>query len=128
VILPDTSCWIHWIRHPDRLDGAEPRFQEFLTCGPILQEVLQGLDHSPFAGQVREAMLAIPRIGDPLELKMFLGAADIYKEGRRRGYTIRSATDCLIAALALGHGATVWHKDRDFTDIARYTPLRATSV
>lgn len=73
-------------------------------------------------------MLAIPRIGDPLELKTFLEAAEIYKEGRRRGYTIRGATDCLIAALALRHGATVWHKDRDFANIARYTPLRADAV
>ena len=61
MILPDTSCWIDWIRHPSRLDVAGPRFQEFLTCGPIIQEVLQGLNHSPYAGQVREAMLAIPR-------------------------------------------------------------------
>jgi hypothetical protein len=62
VILPDTSCWIDWIRHPDSLDRAGRRFREFLTCGPILQEVLQGLDHSPYADQVCEAMRGIASI------------------------------------------------------------------
>jgi predicted nucleic acid-binding protein len=36
-------------------------------------------------------------------------------------------TDCLIAAIAIEHGATVWHKERDFAVIARYTPLRVRS-
>jgi predicted nucleic acid-binding protein len=73
------------------------------------------------------ALLNIPAIADPMPLEIFLQAAEIHREGRRRGYTIRSTTDCLIAAIAIEHGATVWHKDRDFTVIARYTPLRVRS-
>jgi predicted nucleic acid-binding protein len=59
-----------------------------------------------------------------MPLKSFLAAAQIYREGRRHGFTIRSVVDCLIAAVAIEHGATIWHKDRDYDMIARYTPLR----
>jgi predicted nucleic acid-binding protein len=62
-----------------------------------------------------------------MPLERFLEAAEIYREGRRKGYTIRSATDCLIAAIAIEHGATVWRKNRDFSVISRYTPLRVRS-
>ena len=126
MILPDTSCWIDWVRNPDLLAQTSSLFGEFVTCGPVLQEVLQGLHGGPYP-RVRESLLAIPLIADPTPLDMFLRAAEIYREGRRRGYTIRSAIDCLIAAIAIEHGATVWHKDRDFSIIARYTPLRVRS-
>jgi predicted nucleic acid-binding protein len=57
-------------------------------------------------------------------LETFLAAAAIYRDGRRRGYTIRSTVDCLIAAVAVENGASVWHRDRDFDAIARFTNLR----
>jgi predicted nucleic acid-binding protein len=60
-------------------------------------------------------------------LDLYLKAAAIYREGRSRGYTIRSAIDCLIAAIAIEHSVPVWHRDRDFSTIARYTSLRAMS-
>ena len=57
----------------------------------------------------------------------FLEAAEIYRSGRRRGYAIRSTVDCLIAAIAIRNSVPVWHKDRDYSLIARYTPLRAVT-
>jgi predicted nucleic acid-binding protein len=53
-----------------------------------------------------------------------LQAAEIYREGRRKGHTIRSTTDCLIAAIAIENGVPMWHRDRDYDAIAKYTPLR----
>jgi len=58
---------------------------------------------------------------------MFLEAAELFRQGRRRGYTIRSSVDCLIAAVAIHNRVPVWHQDRDFTAIARYTSLRTWS-
>jgi predicted nucleic acid-binding protein len=56
---------------------------------------------------------------------LFVAAAEIYRQGRRRGITIRSSTDCLIAAIAIDYGIPVWHRDRDFRAISRYTALEA---
>lgn len=75
--------------------------------------------------QFREMFLALPCLGDPMPRKTFQAAADIYREGRRRGLTVRSTVDCLIAAVAIEHQTPVWHRDRDFRQIAQYTPLRA---
>ena len=124
MILPDTSWWVDLLRDAAHLGEARARFHELVTCGPVLQEVLQGWREEAATQDLRLALLNIPAIADPMPLEIFLQAAEIYREGRRRGYTIRSTTDCLIAAIAIEHGATVWHKDRDFTGIARYTPLR----
>jgi predicted nucleic acid-binding protein len=44
-------------------------------------------------------------------------------EGRIKGYTIRSSLHCLIAAIAIEWQTPVWHKDRDFDTIARFTLL-----
>jgi hypothetical protein len=121
VILVDTSVWI------DLLAGSRVVPQEdvvhFVTCGPILQEILQGLRDAPATAALRDALLSLSRVSDSVALTTFLHAADIYCLGRRRGYTIRSSTDCLIAAIAIENSLPVWHRDRDFPLIARYTNL-----
>jgi len=40
---------------------------------------------------------------------------------RRRGVTVRSSIDWLNAAIAIENRVPVWHRDRDFEAIARYT-------
>ncbi|UUZ62381.1 hypothetical protein LP417_19915 [Polaromonas sp. P1-6] len=40
----------------------------------------------------------------------------------KQGFTIRKSTDCLIAAIALEHGALLVHNDRDFLALAQTTP------
>ena len=127
MILPDTSLWIEWIRDFATNRKVRDSFSQFVTCGPIVQEVPQGLGKDPYVAPVRASLLALPRLSDPMPLDIFLHAAGIFREGRRKGYTIRSSMDCLIAAVAIENEATVWHKDRDFDFISRYTPLRVKS-
>ncbi|MEO8372517.1 MAG: PIN domain-containing protein [Candidatus Solibacter sp.] len=71
----------------------------------------------------RIALLAIPVVCDPIPLNLYIAAADIYRQGRKRGVTIRSSVDCLIAAIAIEHRVPVWHRDRDYTAIASFTAL-----
>ena len=116
------------LNDPRRVSNQKLDLEEYVTCGPIIQEVFQGLDvRNRLAPEFRTIFLELPRLSDPLPLELFLNAADIYREGRRRGFTIRSTIDCLIAAIALEHHVALWHRDRDFTTIARYTPLKAVS-
>lgn len=124
MILVDTSVWIELLngRHDPRI--TEDELLNFATCGPVAQEVFEGLRDHPWAGAFREAFLAFPVLSDPLPVETFLAAADIFRQGRRKGFTIRSSTDCLIAAIAIDHKIPVWHKDRDFEIIARFTGLQ----
>jgi predicted nucleic acid-binding protein len=125
MILVDTSIWIELLSAKPRSIIREEDVLRFVTCGPVIQEVLQGLRPGVQSDAFRTAFLAIPVVSDPIPLALFVSAADIYREGRRRGITIRSSADCLIAAIAIDHGIPVWHRDRDFSAIARYTGLDA---
>ena len=128
MILVDTSIWIDLLARTPRHAIQEEELFRFTTCGPIVQEVFQGLRPGPQSDAFREAFLAIPVLCDPIPLSLFISAAEIYREGRRRGITIRSTTDCLIAAIAIDRGVALWHRDRDFSAIARYTPLVAVQA
>lgn len=124
MILVDTSVWVRLLNRRPRQTFSPAELIHFATCGPIVQEVLQGLRPGTVSEAFRDSFLAPPVISDPTPLRLFLEAARIYSEGRRRGLTIRSSVDCLIAAIAVDNGVPIWHADRDFTAIATYTPLR----
>lgn len=121
-MLVDTSVWIDLLSV--RSAVKEKDLLLFQTCSPILQEVLQGLRPGRASDQLKESFLALPRLSDPLPWDLYVEAAEIYRECRRRGYTIRSSIDCLIAAIAIENNVPVWHKDRDYATIARFTRLR----
>ncbi len=89
----------------------------------MLQEVLQGLRAGAEARRFADFLGSVPCLAEPLPRALFAAAAEIYRSGRRRGYTIRSSADCLIAAIAIEYEVPVWHRDRDFDTIADYTPL-----
>jgi predicted nucleic acid-binding protein len=127
VILVDTSIWIDLLRN-GRADAAAERVANHVTCGPVLQEVLQGLPDDAISQHFRDAFLVMPRLDDPLPVHVFLEAAEIYQAGRRKGYTVRSTIDCLIAAIAIRNAVPVWHKDHDFNVISRFTPLRVVTL
>jgi predicted nucleic acid-binding protein len=124
MILADTSIWIEFLAGRGDRPTADGLIG-FVTCGPVVQEVLQGLRDGGASDAFREAFLALPCLSDPLPSRLFLEAADIYREGRRKGYTIRSSMDCLIAAIAIDNGVAIRHRDRDYDTIGRYTRLQS---
>jgi len=124
LVLVDTSVWIDLLgkARAHRVEGEQ--LLALATCPPIIQEVLQGVRAEPARERLRISLLALPRLGDPLGLETYLRAADLYSSARRKGLTVRSSIDCLIAAIALEHRVAVWHADRDFEVLARFTELR----
>jgi predicted nucleic acid-binding protein len=126
MILADTSIWIELLNGRLAKEIAiDDLLLRMVTCGPIVQEVIQGLRAGSERDSIRLAFLAIPCLSNPLPLHIFLAAAEIYAQGRRRGYTVRASADCLIAAIAIENRIPVWHRDRDFAVIAKYTDLIA---
>jgi predicted nucleic acid-binding protein len=95
-----------------------------VTCLHVVQEVIQGARDERAARQLEEGLLALPLLEPQVDSELYLRAAEIFRAGRRRGLTVRSSVDCLIAAIALRHDAVVVHLDRDFDAIAKYTDLR----
>ena len=128
MILVDTSIWIELLNGRRAARISQEQLLNFATCGPIAQEVLQGLRLGPASEAFRDAFLALPMLSDPVPGPLFLSAAEIYRLGRAKGHTIRSSADCVIAAIAMENRTPIWHRDRDYDTIARYTALRATRI
>jgi predicted nucleic acid-binding protein len=124
VILVDTSIWIDFLKNKSRILISEDMIKQVATCPPVIQEVFQGLRDTKESESFKEFFLAIPRFSEPTLLEDFIQASEIYSQARKKGITLRSSTDCLIAAIAIRHRLPVWHKDRDFTAIARITSLK----
>lgn len=129
MLLVDTSVWIEVFRKPSRLElESVTDLDEVVTCLPVIQEVLQGfLDERAFR-VAREAMFAFPVVESPLRSEVFEEAAQLYRSARRAGVTVRSGVDCLIATCAIRHGLPVLHHDRDFSLLARVSPLEERGI
>ena len=129
MVLVDTSVWIETFKTPDALDlRSVVDIEEVATCLPVAQEVLQGFRDEKAVQIAREAILSFPVVETPMTESLFLEAVALYRTGRRRGFTIRSSVDCLIAACALRNDLVVLHKDRDFTALAEVSALRQRSI
>ncbi len=128
MVLVDTSIWIALFRHDPDL-RAEDLFDldEVVTCPTVIQEVLQGFDKEHAYRIARNAMFALPVVESPVSLGVFDEAASLYRVARRVGLTVRSSSDCLIAACALRNDLPVLHRDRDFDALAKVSQLRVAT-
>ena len=129
LLLVDTSVWIEVFRKTGRFQlETVAKLDEIVTCLPVIQEVLQGFRDEAAFRVAREAMFAFPIVESPLRREVIEEAVDLYRSARRAGRTIRSSVDCLIAACAIRHGLTVFHRDRDYGTLAELSPLQALTA
>lgn len=125
MLLVDSSVWIDAdcsvASDGTRFLASRDESDEVATTGIIVQEVLQGLRSDARVEVWRQRFWSM-LILEPRELSTYEVAADLYRRARVKGLTIRSPNDCLIAALALEHGALLVHNDRDFLALAQVEP------
>jgi predicted nucleic acid-binding protein len=129
MILVDTSVLIQFFKGINS-EGAKKfsivlqRKIPFGINSLIFQEVLQG------AGSEKEYLILKKYLGsqrfyhlkDPVD--SFAKAAKIYLDCRKKGITIRSTIDCLIAQTALENGLVLLHEDSDFDLMSKVIPLK----
>lgn len=133
MILVDTSAWIEYFRATGSTAAIEVRrlvseeTGQIAMCEPIAMEILCGADNDKTHLQLERLVNGLPSLSVDNAVD-YRAAADIYRAARRTGETIRSITDCLIAALAIRHGARIMHRDADFDVIARVSSLDAESL
>lgn len=125
MLLIDSSVWID--AQKGRSTAATQFVQalddheELATAGIIFQEVLQGIRDPGDYERMRQVLWAL-LVLEPRELSTYEIAAELYRTARRKGLTVRKPNDCLIAALALEHGALLVHNDRDFLALSEIEP------
>lgn len=129
MTLVDTSIWIAVFARAKPLELERILdFEDVATCLPVVQEVLQGFRAESAYRTARDALLSLPIVESPMEQSLFLEAANLYRAARRRGLTVRSSTDCLIAACALRHDLEVLHRDRDYQLLAAVSGLKSRTA
>ncbi len=129
MILVDTSVLI------DLFAGRENRptlrlrqlirdSEPFYVAPPIIREVLQGARNETEWRRLRLYLTSQMRVDVADRLASEVAAARIYFDCRRRGLTVRSAADCLIAQIAIENSLVLLHNDRDFEAIRKVRPLK----
>jgi predicted nucleic acid-binding protein len=129
MILVDTSVLIDFFKGSK--NEATSRFKLILEQGlnfgitsHIFQEVLQGAKSEKEYKLLRR-YLETQRFFQPKDpVDSFAEAARIFFQCRKRGLTIRSTIDCLIAQIALEHDLLLLHSDQDFHLMANVIPLK----
>lgn len=132
MILIDTSAWIEYLRATGSAAAVEVRrllsdeADRVVICEPIAMEILAGAADDDRHAKLERLVNGVPslRVDDAIDYR---SAAAIYRTARRSGQTIRSINDCLIAAVAMRHGAGIVHRDADFEVIAAITGVDARS-
>jgi len=126
--LVDTSVWIDFFRNKSNreteiLTSTIYENTAFFICPIILMEILQGIKKDTDYFTIKEKLLSI----DILEiehLEASIGAAELYRNLRKRGVTIKKSNDCLIAYYAIYFNIPLLHNDSDFDLIAKHTSLK----
>lgn len=128
MTLADTSAWVEFLRATGT--AVHHRMRDLLVSGEplhttdvVVMELLAGGRDEEHAVQLRR-LLARCRFEPVAGLGDFEAAAELYRRCRQGGSTIRSLTDCLIAAVALRADLPVLHADRDFDALARHAGVR----
>jgi predicted nucleic acid-binding protein len=123
VILADTSAWVEY----DRATGSavDLRLTELISrdgpvavTEPVIMEVLAGARSDAREAVLRRLLLRFhlyhfDAVAD------FDGAARVYRRCRQAGITPRGLIDCMIAAVAHRHQATLLACDADLDRVAR---------
>jgi predicted nucleic acid-binding protein len=128
MILVDSSVWISFL---NGVNSAEAAFlagciadDRALTLpGLVRTEVLLGARTEAEALRISQSLSAYPLVPEATASD-YEQAAAIYRTCRARGYTIRTAIDCLIAQFCLRDGYELLARNRDFDAIASAFPLR----
>lgn len=127
MILVDTSILISYFKN----DSSEMnvKFDQLLEMNipfginvNIYQELLQGAKNRNEFDKMNEYLSSIRFYDLKYGRKSYENAAKIYYTCRRKGISIRSSIDLLIAETAIENDLYLMHNDRDFDNIHKVYP------
>ena len=129
MVLVDTSILIDYLRGTD--NAAVGRFQQILDnnipfgISPLTYlEVLQGTRTEKDFTTVKSYLETHRFFGLADEKESYAAAARIYFDCRKKGITINSTADCLIAQTAIENDLALLHNDADFDRMRKVAPLK----
>lgn len=128
MILIDTSAFIEFLNRTgswcDRVIEELIRSgQDIAIADIVLTEILQGIGNEREFREIKASLLTFPVLSCK-GVESYVSAAELYRKCRKKGQTISSTIDILIAQIAIEHHAVLLHNDRDFAAIAAISALK----
>ena len=129
MIIVDTSVLIPFLRGDVtkpalRLQEIEDQLVPFAIPAICCQELLQGSKDKREWRLLTQYLVTQEHLAPSDPWKTYFEAARIYFDCRRKGVTIGSTIDCLIAQLVLDAEGWLLHDDADFERIKAVRPLQ----
>ncbi|MBV9894753.1 MAG: PIN domain-containing protein [Chloroflexi bacterium] len=124
MILADTSAWLEYDRasgtavHHRMVQLIESDERRLSITEPVMMEVLAGARDNRRELDLRRLLLGFPLLRFDTAAD-FDAAVRIDRRCRSVGITPRGMIDCLIAAVAWRHGASVLAQDVDLIHVCR---------
>jgi predicted nucleic acid-binding protein len=127
MVLVDTTVWIDLFNKKEnekvlRFEELIGNSEDICICGIIITEILQGIQSDKQFNHVQEILNDLIYLETTKDT--YILAAQIYRNCRKSGYTIRKSADCLIAAISMEKSTFLLHNDRDFDYISSFFPLQ----
>ncbi len=124
MFLVDTSVWIDYINNNNT---EQVNYLDHLLSNPlavgltelIYLEILQGAKDQKFFDQFKTYFSGQNFYHFNDLLKSHTAAAQLYYDCRKKGITIRSTIDCLIAQCVIENQLVLLHNDKDFIELAK---------
>jgi predicted nucleic acid-binding protein len=132
MIIVDTSVLVDLFRGKKSPEvklflSLEESDSEIFIPAVCAQEVLQGAANESEWLKLHDYLWSQELLSPSNPAETHLKAARIFYLARRKGITIRSTIDCLIAQLAIENKASLLHSDRDFKLLAKVCPLKSAT-
>jgi len=128
MIMVDSSVWVDFFRGLKTRENQA--LQKLIGSGEMLvvtdvivTEILRGIVSDKEYATVKHHLESFPCLTARAP-STFIHAADLYRTCRKKGATIRSTIDCLIAAVCVENTASLLHHDEDFKRLAAHCDLR----
>lgn len=121
MILADTSAWIEYDRETEsaayqRIHGLVETGGPLAVTEPVIMEFVGGTRSSTHERAARRLLARFHHLAFDTPVDFHL-ATRIYRRCRTGGITPRGFVDCMVAAVAFRHGATVLAHDIDLARI-----------
>jgi predicted nucleic acid-binding protein len=124
MILVDTSVLIGYFKGSnasiyERMSYIADNEIPYGICHYVYQELLQGAANNREYELLKEYLNTLPFYSLRFEKESFENAALMYINCRKKGITVRSTIDLLIAEIAIENNLYLFHNDNDYTNIAK---------
>jgi predicted nucleic acid-binding protein len=128
MIVVDTSVLISYLQGQkskacNYLREIEDSRIPYAIPNICIQEVLQGAKDEKSWKILNEYLLLQSIVPPKDQVQSYVMAAKIYFDCRKKGITVRSSNDCLIAQIVIENKGVLLHSDKDFIAISRVRKL-----